>query len=387
DGYGRQQGGAYRDRGHQDRRAGDGAAHRGPRDPGVRGGRSHRGFPAGEHVRPPADPAYRRRTRRGAQTDHRPRRTRQGPRRRRSRRLTGRASGAGVRKGTPSTWPARCRVALGSGAKASGSPGPRPPVGRRAAGHSVLNRPDVRHSAGLGEARQQPGLAGLLTGGGSPSAAGRRSARVADRPGIRWTGPAGAPRSRVLPGTSTRRQRMTVETGTEPQRRHILLELGFATTRVGEELHGSATITPQMHVPGTDRLRTSVLATWTDTVTGLLAALTLGPRVPVTLELDVHLYRPAPSSGEVRAVGRTIKAGRSVFVAEVEWTVDGEPFAFGGGSFMVSPNEELRLPEQMSIDMPVTGRLLAVPLAERAGCERRAPGTAVLPRTDDGLNA
>ncbi|MFD4402314.1 hotdog domain-containing protein [Nocardia sp. NPDC058499] len=181
---------------------------------------------------------------------------------------------------------------------------------------------------------------------------------------------------------------MTVETGTDPQRRrHILLELGFATTMVGEELHGSATITPQMHVPGTDRLRTSVLATWTDTVTGLLAALTLGPRVPVTLELDVHLYRPAPSSGEVRAVGRKIKAGRSVFVAEVEWTVDGEPFAFGGGSFMVSPNEELRLPEQMSIDMPVTGRLLAVPLAERAGCERRAPGTAVLPRTDDGLNA
>ncbi|MGW5387367.1 PaaI family thioesterase [Nocardia sp. NPDC003963] len=181
---------------------------------------------------------------------------------------------------------------------------------------------------------------------------------------------------------------MTVETGTAPRRRrHILLELGFATTLAGDELHGSATITPQMHVPGTERLRTSVLATWTDTVTGLLAALTLGPRVPVTLELDVHLYRPAPGSGEIRAVGRKIKAGRSVFVAEVEWTVDGEPFAFGGGSFMVSPNEELRLPAKMSIDMPVSDRLLEVPLAERAGCVRRAPGIAELPRTDDGLNA
>ncbi|MGW0181122.1 PaaI family thioesterase [Nocardia sp. NPDC003345] len=182
---------------------------------------------------------------------------------------------------------------------------------------------------------------------------------------------------------------MTVETGTEPsrRRRHILLELGFATTLRGDELHGSAIITPQMHVPGTGRLRTSVLATWTDTVTGLLAALTLGPRVPVTLELDVHLYRPAPGAGEIRAVGRKIKAGRSVFVAEVEWTVDGEPFAFGGGSFMVSPNEELRLPAQLSLDMPVSEHLLEVPLAERAGCERTAAGTAVLPRTDDGLNA
>ncbi|GGL35570.1 hotdog domain-containing protein [Nocardia jinanensis] len=180
---------------------------------------------------------------------------------------------------------------------------------------------------------------------------------------------------------------MTVDTGTAPGRRHILLELGFATTLAGDELYGSATITPQMHVPGTERLRTSVLAIWTDTVTGLLAALALGPRVPVTLELDVHLYGPAPGAGEIRAVGRKIKAGRSVFVAEVEWTVDGEPFAFGGGSFMVSPNEELRLPAELSIDMPLSDRLLEVPLAERAGCMRRAPGTAVLPRTDDGLNA
>ncbi|WP_328387216.1 PaaI family thioesterase [Nocardia sp. NBC_00416] len=181
---------------------------------------------------------------------------------------------------------------------------------------------------------------------------------------------------------------MTVETGSESRRRrHILLELGFATTLAGDELHGSAIITPQLHVPGTERLRTSVLAAWTDTVTGLLAALTLGPRVPVTLELDVHLYRPAPGSGEIRAVGRKIKAGRSVFVAEVEWSVDGEPFAFGGGSFMVSPNEELRLPPELSIDMPVSDRLLSVPLAERAGCARSGPGTAVLPRTDDGLNA
>ena len=181
---------------------------------------------------------------------------------------------------------------------------------------------------------------------------------------------------------------MTVEAGTAPRRgRHILQELGFGTELVGEELHGKAAITPQLCVPGTRKLRTSVRATWTDTVTCLLAALTFGPRVPVTLELDVHLYHPVPGAGEITAVGRKIKVGRSVFVAEVEWCVDGEPVAFGGGSFMVSPNEELRLPESMSIDMPVSGPGLTVPLAERAGCVRREPGVAVLPRTDDGLNA
>ena len=36
---------------------------------------------------------------------------------------------------------------------------------------------------------------------------------------------------------------------------------------------------------------------------GLLAARVMGPLVPVTLELDVHLYRPAPRAGTI--TGRT----------------------------------------------------------------------------------
>jgi hypothetical protein len=54
--------------------------------------------------------------------------------------------------------------------------------------------------------------------------------------------------------------------------RHILMELGFSARRSGEELHGVASVTPQMHVPGTGQLRTSILATWADTLGGLLAA-------------------------------------------------------------------------------------------------------------------
>nr|WP_198429025.1 hotdog domain-containing protein [Nocardia bovistercoris] len=171
------------------------------------------------------------------------------------------------------------------------------------------------------------------------------------------------------------------------ERARIVQELGFATRRVGDELHGRAEITPEMHVPGTAVLRASVIATWADMVAGLLASLVMGPRVPVTLELDVNLYRPAPSSGTVHAVGRTVKVGRSVFAAEFDFTVDGEPIAFGAASFMVAPNPDLQLPPQLSIEMPHSGYHLPLPLAERACCERVSPGTVLMPRTAEGLNA
>lgn len=170
--------------------------------------------------------------------------------------------------------------------------------------------------------------------------------------------------------------------------RHILSELAFATRRVGDELHGTASITPYMHVPGTSRLRTSILAAWADTLAGLLAVGVMGPRVPVTLDLDVHLFRPAPASGTVRGVGRTIKAGRSVFVAGVEFTAGpGEPVAIAAGSFMSAPDPAARLPAGLSPDAPPPQARLCVPLAERARCERRDPGVAVLPRSEDGLNS
>lgn len=179
---------------------------------------------------------------------------------------------------------------------------------------------------------------------------------------------------------------MTVNGSQRPA--HILTELGFTMTRVGDDLHGTASITPELCVPGTPHLRTSVLAAWADVVAGHLAAYSIAPRVPVTLELDVHLYRPAPGSGTLHAVGRTVKAGRSVFVAAVEFTTgDGEPVAVGAGSFMSAPDPSAKLPEQLSVGIPVADELLSVPLAERAGCVRQMPGVAVLPRSEDGLNA
>jgi len=170
-------------------------------------------------------------------------------------------------------------------------------------------------------------------------------------------------------------------------RHHMLQELGFTVRQADGELRGAAAITPYLHVPGTPRLRTSILAAWADMICGLLAARAMAPRVPVTLELDVQLYRPAPAAGTVTAVGRTVKAGRSVFVAEVEFSDEREEtFAFSTGSFMAAPDTRLTLGSLTSIDMPPMGATLTMPLADRAGCKRERPGVAVLPRSEDGLN-
>jgi acyl-coenzyme A thioesterase PaaI-like protein len=174
-----------------------------------------------------------------------------------------------------------------------------------------------------------------------------------------------------------------------PTRSHVLQALGWGVTRAGDELHGTGEVVPEMYVPGTTHLRTSILVAWADTVAGLLAADVIGPKVPVTLEIDVHLYRPAPPSGIVRGVGRAVKSGRSVFVATVDFSgEDGQPFALAAGSFMAARDPRVRLPARLSVDLIVpAGTRLRTPFAEHAGCRRGAPGVATLTRSEAALNS
>jgi acyl-coenzyme A thioesterase PaaI-like protein len=177
--------------------------------------------------------------------------------------------------------------------------------------------------------------------------------------------------------------------GPDRERRHVLQELGFEVTRAGAELRGSASVVPEMLVPGTPHLRTSILAAWADILTGILAVDAFAPRVPVTLELDVHLFRPAPGEGAITGVGRIVKSGRSVFVAAVEFALDdGAPFCFGSASFMTAHDRTITMTMPTSVDriLPPSARL-TIPYADRAGCERRAPGQAVFPRSAESLNA
>jgi acyl-coenzyme A thioesterase PaaI-like protein len=167
-----------------------------------------------------------------------------------------------------------------------------------------------------------------------------------------------------------------------------LAEVGWNVRRVGDELHGQAVILPQLLVPGQAQLRLSMLAAWADQLMGLLAVRIMAPRVPSTLELEVHLFRPAPPEGVLQGRARLVKAGRSVLTAVVEFATEaGEIVAEGAGSFMLAGDPSVRLPALTSLDMPAEPARLILPIAARARCERRAPGIAALPLAADARNS
>jgi acyl-coenzyme A thioesterase PaaI-like protein len=176
----------------------------------------------------------------------------------------------------------------------------------------------------------------------------------------------------------------------KPYPTHIVHELGFDLGRVGEEIHGSAPIVAEMYAPGSTTVRASIFATWTDIAAGYLALDAFAPRVPTTLELDVHLHQHSGEFAQVQVVARLIKSGRSVMVAMVDFTDEtGTNVAFGTASFMPVPDATMRIPpehEAFRAERRRPGRLRQ-PFAERAGCVRQSPGVAVLPRSEDGLNS
>lgn len=171
--------------------------------------------------------------------------------------------------------------------------------------------------------------------------------------------------------------------------RHLMRDLGFSVRGTGKEMHGSGQVVPEMWVPGTKALRLSILAAWTDIASGYIAVGLFDPGVPVTLDLDVHLHRPAVGIDEVKMVARVQKSGRSVSVLSIEIFGDRETMGFAHATFMASPNPALRMPTVVSDEGLVHFHppSLEVPFAERARCERMAPGLASIPMYADGLNA
>ena len=166
-------------------------------------------------------------------------------------------------------------------------------------------------------------------------------------------------------------------------------DLGFGVAAAEGEMRGSAHVVPQMWVPGTDALRTSILAAWADVAAGHVAIGLFDPGVPVTLDLDVHLHRPPVGLAEVQMVASLQKSGRSVSVISIDISADGEAIGFAHATFMAAPNPTLRMPtivRDEGLLRPHPPRL-EVPYAERAGCEHVAPGLASIPMRPDGLNA
>lgn len=167
-------------------------------------------------------------------------------------------------------------------------------------------------------------------------------------------------------------------------------DLGLAVRAVGEELHGAAVVRPTMWTPGTETLRVAVAATWADALLGFHAVRALSPRLPVTLELDTHLFDEVAGVERLVARSRVVKAGQSVIVTSLDFVDGGERLVgFASASFMAAPDPKWTMP---SIDWVLdrfaapTGAL-EVPLAERIACVRTGPGTAELPCTPAVHNA
>ena len=165
---------------------------------------------------------------------------------------------------------------------------------------------------------------------------------------------------------------------------NALAELGLVVESIGDEMRGEFEIAPTMWTPGTTSLRASVAAAVADAVLGFHSIRALAPRLPVTLELDVHLFDEIADVGRCIGVSRVVKAGQTVIVTSMDFRDDaGRLVGFGSGSFMAIPDPQFTAP---SIDA-VLERFgsqqgtLTTPLAERIGCVRTEPGVATLPCT------
>ncbi|ONH61823.1 hypothetical protein CcI49_05615 [Frankia sp. CcI49] len=188
-------------------------------------------------------------------------------------------------------------------------------------------------------------------------------------------------------------------------RSSALADLGILIEEQGAVLKATMPAVANLAVPGTTAMRICALCALADTQLGLLAVRELGPRVPVTLALDVHLFQPVPISPPARAegpagaagpasmvhaTGRVVKTGRAVLVTAIEFADDtGRPLGVGTALFMAAPDPMLLMPPGMRpLDLFATASgELAAPYAERLGCRRVGAGVASLPFTDDVVNA
>lgn len=157
----------------------------------------------------------------------------------------------------------------------------------------------------------------------------------------------------------------------------IILELPFESVFVGDEVRAQVESRPEVHGPGSGRMRTSVVAAVVDVTLGNLACLQIRPRNAVTTHLEVQLHDRLPSAGVVEIVGRPLRFGRSLLVLEAQISHAGSRLGIATVTFVPAPD-----PSMVSVALPPMGTgptTLSMPLAERAGLELLGPGRVLLP--------
>jgi acyl-coenzyme A thioesterase PaaI-like protein len=165
-------------------------------------------------------------------------------------------------------------------------------------------------------------------------------------------------------------------------------ELGMRYEYQGDALVGVGEITRHMFVPGTSVVRTSVLATWADFVSGTLSSASFRPRICVTLDLDLHLNRQPVGEGSVECRGSIVRAGRSIVIVSVKFAMLGEStsFGFAHASFMASPNPAHDVPLDHDLSSRQRFSALTIPWAERAGIVRTGATSAAVERQLEIVN-
>ena len=169
--------------------------------------------------------------------------------------------------------------------------------------------------------------------------------------------------------------------------RHIVSELGLHVATDGDGIGGRADVFAELCVPGTDVLRTSVVATWADVLTGFVAGRAIAPRIPLTLDLEVQVGVPARLGARIDVEASVVKVGRSVVVTSAEFrdAATRDLVAVSVASFMPSADPAAVFPDGFPT-FP-THRRLDEPLAERIGSRVVEPGVVEVPHRLDGLNA
>ena len=168
----------------------------------------------------------------------------------------------------------------------------------------------------------------------------------------------------------------------------VVAELGLRCTSVAEVAYGNAEVQPTVCIPGAGVIRTSVLATWADVLTGAVAGRAINPRIPLTLDLEVQLRGLAREGDRIAASATVLKAGRTVVVCEARFWDErsGTPIAHSIASFIASP-DPAHVFDGGFPDLSGMSGSLSVPLARRVGVIVRKPGTVEMPRRRDALNA
>jgi acyl-coenzyme A thioesterase PaaI-like protein len=138
-------------------------------------------------------------------------------------------------------------------------------------------------------------------------------------------------------------------------------------------------------VPGTDFPHISVLLTFADSVTGLLAGLATAPQISVTVDFRVRILGRAPP-GQYEIDARILRTGRTITVGETAFAAPGEsaPFAVAVGTFVASPRPVDVRPGHFG-SRPVDRKrpTLSVPFSERVALLMIEPGIGeVLLRPD-----